>query len=280
MFQAKGCPVWGSKEKNLTPLLKDLVKEKNLVFNLTDSEVEAPAEVTVVKTSLSLDNFSCGVDVIMENVRKENEKTNCIFVADSFEQSVSGMVIAAIVKSMQTLVKMKDMVVEGISDKDWMAKLIHKSFEEDTGEPIDQYDVVESLVNKLERGKLGKILADKIVDLCDEKVNLRNCIKSLKEKYDSNGEAAEVKTATIEALERYFYAVCVGIYARSIGEEGYSVKFSQWLKDSNFIEAMIPNGIRFWQDMTFFSLAPSVAQSPPPAAAAADTAAPVPPTPA
>jgi len=262
MFQAKGCPVWGSKDTNLTPLLNEIINEKIIVFNLMEKEVQAPNQVTLIKTSLALDTFSNGVDTIVEAIKGETEKTNCVFVAESTEEAVSGMVVAGVVKSTQTLAKMKDMIAEGITDKEWMDKLIHKSFEEESGSPMDKYDVVESLVSKLDNKGLGKLLADKIVDLCEEKVNLRNSIKALKDKYDSNGEQEDTKTATLQALERYFNAVCVGVYARTVGDAGYSTKFSQWVKENNFIEASIRDGIRFWQDMTFFSLAPSAACTP------------------
>merc|ERR1719222_763762 len=104
---------------------------------------------------------------------------------------------------------------------------------------------------------MGKILVDMIVDLCGhEAVNIRQNIKELKDKFDKSGESLEVKMETIEMLERYFNAVCVCCYIRAEGETNYKKSFSDWCKDIEGVESSKENGIRFWRDMTFFSLAP------------------------
>jgi len=257
MFQAKGSPIWGTQEKNVASLAEKLPKEKLLVFNLTKEDVSAPGEASIIKADLSLEKFREGVDCVVAALQSENDKTSCLFVANTPEEAVSGMITAFCVKSVQTIVKMKSMIEDGITEKEWTEKLIKRSFEE--GQPeekVDRYDIIDSLVKKLSSGELGKILADKAVDLCEEKINLRNSIKTLKEEFDKT-ESFEKKMKTLEILERYFYAVCIGSYVRGCGEDGFKLKFSEWVKENSCVSEMIEHGIRFWKDMTFFSLASS-----------------------
>jgi len=257
MFQAKGSPIWGTQEKNITALVDKLPKEKILVFNLTKADITAPAEVTVINADFSLAKFSDGVESVVDGIKPENEKTSCLFVANSVEEAVSGMITAFCVKSVQTITKMRSMIADGITEKDWTEKLIHNTFEEPLPEDkVDRYDIVDSLKAKLSTGVLGKILADKAVDLCDAKVNLRNSIKTLKDEFDKS-ENFDTKMKTLEVLERYFNAVCIGAYVRGCGEEEYKIKFSDWIKENSCIPDMIEHGIRCWKDMTFFSLASS-----------------------
>jgi len=255
VFQAKGSPIWGTQERNLPAVLEKLPKEKTLVFNLTEDDLGTGGEAIIVKADFSLQKFSEGVDTVVSAIQPENEKTSCLFVANSPEEAISGMITAFCVKSVQTIVKMKCMIEEGITEKEWTEKLIWKSFEEPTDPTkLDKYDITEALVNKLERGSLGKILADKAVDLCAEKMNIRSSVKILKEEFDKS-ESLPARMKTLDVLERYFNAVCVGAYSRHHGEDGFKTNFTNWTKENVFISDMIEHGIRMWKDMTFFSLA-------------------------
>ena len=87
----------------------------------------------------------------------------------------TGMVAASIVKSVQSINKMRSLVEEGIAEKDWIAAIITNTFE--TGNPpkegetdLDRgdFDVVKALVKKYPEMALGKILTDKMVDLAGQ----------------------------------------------------------------------------------------------------------------
>jgi len=257
MFQAKGCTVFGSTDKNVAPLLEKLDKEKTLVYNLTKDGVSGGV---LTQVDLSLDKFSEGVDQIISTLVKADDHALSLFVADTQAEAISGMVVAAAVRSVQTIVKMRAMVDEGITEKDWTLALVKKTFETPVNDNIDCYDVINNIVSKLPSGALGKILTDLLVDLCGDKaVNIRDNIKVLKEKFDKSGESFDAKIETVQMLERYFNAVCVCSYIRAEGEGGYKKSFSDWCKDLESVQSSKENGIRFWKDMTFFSLAPVAA---------------------
>jgi len=255
MFQAKGTVAYGTTEKNIAPFLEKLNKDKTLVFNLTGDAVTGGNSVQI---DLSIQKFSEGVDQLIAELVKADEHCSVLFVADSPPAAISGIVIACAVKSVQTIVKMRAMIEEGITEKEWTLQLIKKSFETVQNDKIEEYDVINSIIPKLPNGDLGKILADMIVDLAGaDSVNIRDAIKSLKEKFDKDGnEPLDIKMETLHMLETYFNAVCVCAYIRSEGEEGYKKPFAQWSKELEVIESSKVNGIRFWKDMTFFSLAP------------------------
>ena len=85
------------------------------------------------------------------------------------------MVAASIVKSVQSINKMRALVEEGIAEKDWIAAIISNTFE--TGNPpkegetdLDRgdFDVVKALIKKYPEMALGEILTDKMVDLAGQ----------------------------------------------------------------------------------------------------------------
>lgn len=247
MFAAKGCPVVGAKKEDAQSAAKQLGPHNLKVFNLCAGDLEG--------VKMDINNFSSSVEVLLGAIKDEDPKLTCLFVGDSDEDITLAMSMACAAKSLQTIVKMRAMVEEGITEKDWTEQLIKKSFEEVVDEAdIDNFDIIAKLIPKLSNGVTGKILADKIVDMCDAKVNLRKCIKVLKAEYEKSGESLEVKLKTIKAVEYYFKIVCVCAYMRTEGETGYKKQFSQWLKENDFIEETIEHGIRFWKDMTFFNL--------------------------
>ncbi|XP_023337876.1 uncharacterized protein LOC111708667 [Eurytemora carolleeae] len=124
MFQGRGCPVWGTQDTNISPYLEKLPKEKILVFDLSTAGVQVTGDVNVVKTSLQLDKFSCGVESVVSAVFNENDKAQCVFVADTAEEATAGMVVASCVRSAQTINKMKSMIEDGITEKEWTEALI------------------------------------------------------------------------------------------------------------------------------------------------------------
>ena len=84
----------------------------------------------------------------------------------------AGMFAACCVKSAQTVNKMRALVTEGITEKDWTEALIKKTFEEpnpdkedDTALTKGEFDIVKALLTKCPEVAVGKILVDKMVDL-------------------------------------------------------------------------------------------------------------------
>ena len=82
------------------------------------------------------------------------------------------MIAACCVKSAQTVNRMRALVDEGITEKDWTEALIKRSFEEaipakpeDTPLTRGEFDIVKALLAKCPELGVGKILVDKMVDL-------------------------------------------------------------------------------------------------------------------
>ena len=85
------------------------------------------------------------------------------------------MIAASCVKSAQTVNKMRALVEEGITEKDWTEAIVRRTFEdpnpdkpEDTALTKGEFDIVKAQLAKCPELKVGKILADKMVDLAGE----------------------------------------------------------------------------------------------------------------
>jgi len=174
------------------------------------------------------------------------------------------MVAASIVKSVQSINKMRALVEEGIAEKDWIAAIITNTFE--TGNPpkegetdLDRgdFDVVKALIKKYPEMALGKILTDKMVDLAGQTgPHLYKCVTEMQVKMDatSGEEQMVLKKRLLNYLERYFYLVCFGAYCRQEGPELFKKPFVAWLDEKKDIADMVEKGIRVWEEITFFSL--------------------------
>ena len=167
------------------------------------------------------------------------------------------MIAACCVKSAQTVNRMRALVDEGITEKDWTEALIKKSFEEpipakpeDTPLTRGEFDIVKALLAKCPEVGVGKILVDKMVDLAgpgEEGAGgthlrcilhfiltkivsifhvanfftfcLRHCVPEFQKKMDaaSGDEQLLLKKKLLNSLERYFYLVCFGAYCRLEG---------------------------------------------------------------
>jgi len=227
-------------------------EEKILVVDLTNSGVKSDHEVLAV--DFSAEKFKDGVDALIAKLKTLAETTNVVFVSDKILDMSTGMVIACSIRSLQTICKMRSMIKEGITEAEWTEKLIKKSFEENELEEKTEFEVIDKLVKRFESiGDLGKILADKMVSLCDEDTHLRNSVYAQKKKFET-AESEDVKLDILSRLERYFFIVCIGIYIRELGEQDFPKSFAQWTQDNGFLSDMVNNGIRCWKDMTFFAL--------------------------
>merc|ERR1712123_317789 len=139
-------------------------------------------------------------DIIVKALAEENPaKTQCIFSSQLGKgRTTFGMTIACIVKAIQMSSKLNKMVETGIGSRDWADGIIHKTFEElaqseDLKDAylMGEFEVIKELLEKVPATKDGKVLADKMIDICGVPPegtgiqNLRKCIIQTKYKYDA-----------------------------------------------------------------------------------------------
>merc|ERR1712098_879413 len=198
-------------------------------------------------------------DIIVKALAEENPaKTQCIFSSQLGKgRTTFGMVIAAIVKAIQMSTKLNKMVETGIGSREWADGIIHKTFEELTASEdlkdsylMGEFDVIKELLEKVPATKEGKVLADKMIDICGvtpegtEIQNLRKKKIQTKYKYDAATEDRQAvwKKMIINFIERYFYLICFATYAREEGPKGFQKKFVEWMEAHSDLRAMIENG--------------------------------------
>merc|ERR1711887_315194 len=114
-------------------------------------------------------------DIIVKALAEENPaKTQCIFSSQLGKgRTTFGMVIAAIVKAIQMSSKLNKMVETGIGSRSWADGIIKKTFEElaqseDLKDSLlmGEFQVIKDLLEKVPAAVEGKMLADKMIDLC------------------------------------------------------------------------------------------------------------------
>jgi len=198
-------------------------------------------------------------DIIVKALAEENPaKTQCIFSSQLGKgRTTFGMVIAAIVKAIQMSTKLNKMVETGIGSRAWADGIIHKTFEELAASEdlkdsylMGEFDVIKELLEKIPATKEGKILADKMIDICGVPPegsgiqNLRKCIIHTKYKYDAATEDRQAvwKKMIINFIERYFYLICFATYAKQYGPEGFKKTFVEWVNENSGVRDMIANG--------------------------------------
>lgn len=94
------------------------------------------------------------------------------------------MVAACIVKAVQSINKMRLLVEEGIAEKDWIQAIVVNTFETkmapkagETEFDRGDFDIIKALLKKFPEMEIGKILADKMIDLAGETgPHLRKCV--------------------------------------------------------------------------------------------------------
>jgi len=198
-------------------------------------------------------------DIIVDAIKEENPATTqCIFSSQLGQNRTTlGMVIACIVKAVQMSMKLNKMVETGIGSQDWAHNIIHKTFEElipsddlKDSTLMGEFEVIKELLEKVPSTKEGKVLADKMIDICGTPPdgtglqNIRKCIIRTKYKYDAATEDRQVvwKKMIINFVERYFYVILFATYAKQQGPEGFKKKFTQWMEEHSELRAMIENG--------------------------------------
>jgi hypothetical protein len=198
-------------------------------------------------------------DLIVAQLAGESpSNTQCVFSSQKGQgRSTLGAVIACIVKATQMMEKLHKMVDEGMAETSWAEGIIKTKFEdllasEDLKDPLlmGEFDVIKELLEKHPETKQGKVLADKMIDICGVAPegtglqNLRKCIIQTKYKYDAATEDKQVvwKRMIINFIERYFYLICFATYARANVKEGFKKSFTAWMEEHKELRGMVENG--------------------------------------
>jgi len=198
-------------------------------------------------------------DLIVSQLANESPSTTqCIFSSQKGQgRCTLGTVVASIIKASQMIVKLNKMVEEGMAERSWADSIIKKKFEEpiaseDLKDPFlrGEFDVIKELMEKVPATVAGKVLADKMIDLCGVPPegtgiqNIRKCIIQTKYKYDASTEDKQVvwKRMIINFIERYFYVICFATYARAAAKDGFKTTFAAWMNENSSLRQMIEEG--------------------------------------
>jgi len=172
-------------------------------------------------------------------------------------RSTLGMVIASVVKAVQMITKLNKMVEAGMAEKSWADNIIKTKFEDPLPSADNkdafmrgEFDVIKQLLEKFPAAKAGKVLADRMIDICGTPPegtglqNLRKTIIQMKYKYDASTEDKQAvwKTMIINYLERYFYIICFATYVKEHEAGGFQKTFVQWLSEHSELKPMIDEG--------------------------------------
>jgi len=198
-------------------------------------------------------------DTIIKALSSENAATTqCVFSSQlGSGRSSLGMVIASILKAVQMMTKLNKMVEAGMAERSWADNIIKSKFmdplpSEDNKDAFmrGEFEVIKQLLEKVPETKAGKVLADKMIDICGTPPegtgmqNLRKIIIQMKYKYDASTEDKQTvwKTMIINYIERYFYIICFATYVKEHEAGGFKKSFVQWLDEHSDLKTMIAEG--------------------------------------
>jgi len=198
-------------------------------------------------------------DLIAKALGGENAATTqCVFSSQLGQgRSTLGMVIASIIKAEQMVTKLYKMVEAGMAEKNWADNIVKSKFEdpipsEDLKDHFmrGEFEVILELLEKFPETKAGKVLADKMLDICGTPPegtgmqNLRKAIIQMKYKYDASTEDKQQvwKTMIINFLERYFYIICFATYVKEQEKLGFAKTFVAWMDEHSELRTMIAEG--------------------------------------
>jgi len=238
--------------------LENLKNYKKILAELSEGPV---AGLTVIRVPIMEEKAlpeEC-FDVIVKALVEENPATTqCIFSSQLGRgRTTFGMTAACIVKAVQMSSKLNKMVETGIGSRDWADGIIKKTFEElaqseDLKDSLlmGEFQVIKDLLEKVPAAQEGKMLADKMIDLCGVPPegtglqNLRKCIIQTKYKYDAATEDRQThwKKMIINFIERYFYLICFATYARQFGPEGFKKTFVEFMNENSSLRDLVQNG--------------------------------------
>ncbi|KAI0649419.1 inositol hexakisphosphate-domain-containing protein [Trametes meyenii] len=98
---------------------------------------------------------------------------------------------------------------------------------------MGNYGVILSLLGCLEHGLKAKKLVDKVIDVCDHVVNLREDIFTNRIRYSlttavEDDERDKYLNKAVKSLEKYFFAIAFANYVEM--QDDFTQGFSDWLK--------------------------------------------------
>ncbi|KAL5486072.1 hypothetical protein ACEPAI_7116 [Sanghuangporus weigelae] len=96
------------------------------------------------------------------------------------------------------------------------------------------YSVILSLLGCLDHGNQAKRLVDRVIDSCDQVVNLREEILTNRIRYsltslDDQGREMFLDKAA-KAIEKYFFIIAFASYVEERGSDNFNETFTQWMK--------------------------------------------------
>merc|ERR1711915_56936 len=238
--------------------LDNLKSYKKILGELATGPLEGMTVVRVPVLEERAKPEECFDTIVKLLVDENPAKTQCIFSSQLGKgRTTFGMVAACIVKAVQMSSKLNKMVETGIGSREWADGIIHKTFEELTASEdlkdaylMGEFDVIKELLEKVPETKTGKVLADKMIDICGVPPegtgiqNLRKCIIRTKYKYDAATEDRQIvwKKMIINFIERYFYLICFATYAKEQGPTMFPKSFVAWMDEHKDLREMIANG--------------------------------------
>jgi len=163
--------------------LENLKNYKKILAELSAGPV---AGLTVIRVPIMEEKAlpeEC-FDVIVKALVEENPATTqCIFSSQLGRgRTTFGMTAACIVKAVQMSSKLNKMVETGIGSRDWADGIIKKTFEElaqseDLKDSLlmGEFQVIKDLLEKVPAAQEGKMLADKMIDLCGVRQRALDC---------------------------------------------------------------------------------------------------------
>ena len=112
---------------------------------------------------------------------------------------------------------------------------------------MGEFQFIKDLLEKVPAAQEGKMLADKMIDLCGVPPegtglqNLRKCIIQTKYKYDAATEDRQThwKRMIINFIERYFYLICFAIFARQFGPERCKKTFVEFMNKNSSLRDLV-----------------------------------------
>ena len=112
---------------------------------------------------------------------------------------------------------------------------------------MGEFQFIKDLLEKVPAAQEGKMLADKMIDLCgvppegNGLQNLRKCIIQTKYKYDAATKDGQThwKRMIINFIEIYFYLICFAIFARQFGPERCKKTFVEFMNKNSSLRDLV-----------------------------------------
>merc|ERR1711892_1032803 len=233
------------------------VKEGNVEVHKDAGFAENPMDREDVSQSLIADGVK-GLNEILKTCGETSMPgLSVVRVPFNEQRAVPVECFDVIIKAVQMITKLNKMVEAGMAQKTWADNIIKTKFEdplpsEDNKDSFmrGEFEVIKELLEKVPETKAGKVLADKMIDICGTPPegtgmqNLRKSIIQKKYKYDASTEDKQSvwKTMIINYIERYFFLICFATYVKEHEADGFKKTFVAWLDEHGDLRSMIAEG--------------------------------------